>query len=319
MRLLPVAPRKPRLSTPGAARLDGSCRRVRWAGALLTVGLGVAFAQTILAGLLPGNTWPNPTLETDTDTDGVPNFWHRGGSDSLIDAWTTARSVSPAHSFYLNDASPLAYGEWYSDRLNITGGTNYQLRYNLRYTITNVGPMRVTVNFYTAADAYISGVSYQFSGALDLWEEFTQSFTAPASAAKLNLSFTSGGGVDVTGQAWLDDVSLAMAADLDSLVPYLENFPWLPNPLVIRNWKQTALDYHQFAFNPSITGQYLPLVYEYTANTAGVLRAGVRSAKLRRQSARQRRGPHCTRRRSGRHARGPEHGVAQRSRPCPTM
>ena len=249
--------------------MDGSCRRVRWAGALLTVGLGVAFAQTILAGLLPGNTWPNPTLETDTDTDGVPNFWHRGGSDSLIDAWTTARSVSPAHSFYLNDASPLAYGEWYSDRLNITGGTNYQLRYNLRYTITNVGPMRVTVNFYTAADAYISGVSYQFSGALDLWEEFTQSFTAPASAAKLNLSFTSGGGVDVTGQAWLDDVSLAMAADLDSLVPYLENFPWLPNPLVIRNWKQTALDYHQFAFNPSITGQYLPLVYEYTANTAG--------------------------------------------------
>ena len=51
-------------------------------------------------------------------------------------------------------------------------------------------------------------------------------------------------------------------------MPYIENFPLLPNPLVIRDWKQTALDYHQLAFNPSVTGQYLPLLYEYTANTA---------------------------------------------------
>ena len=53
-----------------------------------------------------------------------------------------------------------------------------------------------------------------------------------------------------------------------SLVPYIESFPLLPNPLVIRDWKQTALDYHQLAFNASATGQYLPLLYEYTANTA---------------------------------------------------
>ena len=51
-------------------------------------------------------------------------------------------------------------------------------------------------------------------------------------------------------------------------MPYLESFPRLPNPLVIRDWKQTALDYHQLAFNPNATGQYLPLLYEYTANTA---------------------------------------------------
>ena len=53
-----------------------------------------------------------------------------------------------------------------------------------------------------------------------------------------------------------------------SLVPYLGNFPPLPNPLVIRDWKQTALDYNQLAFNPSITGPLLPLLHEYTANTA---------------------------------------------------
>ena len=238
---------------------------------LLTAILSLILAPALLqAGLLPGNFWPNPTLETDANSDGVPDFWHKGGSSAAIDLWTTSLSVSPTHSFQLNDTSTTDYGEWYSDHLNITGGTNYKLRYNLRYTNINIniGPMRVTVNFYSAADAYVSGVSYLFSGAHDFWEEFTQPFTAPAGVAKLGLTFTSGGGADVTGQAWLDDISLATVTNVNSLVPYIENFPPLPNPLVIRDWKQTASDYHQLAFNPSITGQYLPLLYEYTANTA---------------------------------------------------
>jgi hypothetical protein len=235
----------------------------------LTAILSLVLAPALLqAGLLPGNFWQNPTLELDANSDGTPDYWHKGGSSTAIDLWTTSLSVSPTHSFQLNDTSATDYGEWYSDRLNITAGTNYQLRYNLRYTITNIGPMRVSVNFYTVADASLPGVSYLFSGAHDFWEEFTQSLTAPAGAAKLELHFTSGGGANVTGQAWLDDISLAPAVTVNSLVPYIENFPLLPNPLVIRDWKQTALDYHQLAFNASVTGQYLPLLYQYTANTA---------------------------------------------------
>jgi len=207
-------------------------------------------------------------LETDANADGVPDFWNRGGSLTTIDVWTSGLTVSPTHSFQLNDASATAYGEWYSDRLSISGGTNYQLRYNLRYTITNVGPMRVSVNYFTAANASLPGVSYLFSGAHDFWEEFTQSFTAPIGAAQLELHFTSGGGLEVTGLAWLDDISLAPATNVNSLVPYLETFPSPPNPLVIRDWKQTALDFHQLAFNSSVTGPDLPLLYEYTANTA---------------------------------------------------
>lgn len=238
----------------------------RWFFCLFTAILSLVSSRPLLqAGLLPGNFWPNPTLENNSG--GLPSFWHKGGDSQLIDLWTTTLSVSPTHSFQLNDTNADAYGEWYSDRLNISGGANYQLRYNLRYTVTNVVPMRVSVNFYTAADAPLPGVSYLFSGAHDFWEEFTQSFTAPAGAAKLELHFTSGGSANVTGQAWLDDISLAPAVTVNSLVPYIENFPLLPNPLVIRDWKQTALEYHQLAFNPSITGQYLPLLYEYTANT----------------------------------------------------
>lgn len=242
-----------------------SVRSFRYVGAVVSLVLSLTILQ---AGLLPGNVWPNPTLELDANSDGTPDFWHKGGSSTLIDVWTTALSVSPNHSFQLNDSNASAYGEWYSDRVNITAGANYQLRYNLRYTVTNVGPMRVTVNFYTVADAYISGVSYQFSGAHDFWEEFTQPFIPPAGAAKLGLSFTSGGGSDVTGLAWLDDVSLAAVSNVVSLVPYIESFPLLPNPLVVRDWKQTALDYHRLAFDPSVSGQYLPLLYEYNANTS---------------------------------------------------
>jgi hypothetical protein len=235
----------------------------------LTALLALLLAPPLLqAGLLPGNLWPNPTLESDANSDGVPDFWHRGGTSAAIDLWTTSLWVSATHTFQLNDASTTDYGEWYSDQLSITGGTNYQLRYNLRYTVTNIGPMRVTVNFYNATATLFSSVSYQFAGAHDFWEEMTQQITTPSGAVKLNLSFTSGGGLDVTGQAWLDDISLAPATNVNSLVPYIENFPLLPDPLVIRDWKQTALDYHQLAFNPTVTGQYLPLLYEYTANTA---------------------------------------------------
>ena len=114
----------------------------------LTAILSLVLAPPLLqAGLLPGNFWPNPTLETDANNDGVPDFWHKGGSSTAIDLWTTSLSVSATHAFQLNDTSATAYGEWYSDQLNITAGTNYQLRYNLRNTITNIGPMRVTVNY----------------------------------------------------------------------------------------------------------------------------------------------------------------------------
>src|ERR1041385_4194693 len=174
-------------------------RSAQWSPDLLSVLLLLFLSPGCLhAALLPGNFWPNPTLETDTNSAGVPDFWHKGGSITAIDLWTTSMSVSPTHSLQLNDASPTDYGEWYSGQLNITAGTNYLLRYNLRYTITNIGPMRVTVNFYNAANTLISGVSYFLAGAHDFWEELTQQFITPGSATTLNLSFTSGGGVNVT-------------------------------------------------------------------------------------------------------------------------
>ena len=70
-----------------------------------------------------------------------------------------------------------------------------------------------------------------------------------------------------SGQLPGGQVVNALPANSNSLIPYIADFPMLPNPLVVRDWKQTALDYHQLAFNPSATGQYLPLLNEYSINT----------------------------------------------------
>ena len=225
-------------------------------------------APPVRGDLLPGNIWPNVTLEMDSNHDGVPDFWHRGGTAPAIAVWSTARSVSTNHSFQLNDLSTGNWGEWYSELLEIEAGANYQCRYHLWYHLTNIGPMRVSVNFHDSGGDLLSGISYTFSGKHEFWEEMTHQFAAPANATRLRLTFTSGGGVEVTGTAWVDDISLAATATQNSLVPYVESFPLSPSPLLIRDWKQTAQEYHQLVFDPGATGPFLPLLYEYAANTA---------------------------------------------------
>jgi len=53
--------------------------------ALSTAALLLAAAPPLSAGMLPGNIWPNPTLELDSNDAGVPDFWNLGGSDTSID------------------------------------------------------------------------------------------------------------------------------------------------------------------------------------------------------------------------------------------
>ncbi len=235
---------------------------------LVAAAVALVTPPPVRGAPLSSNIWPNATLEVDSNEDGVPGFWHRGGTAPAVAVRSTALSVSPSHSFQLNDFSTGSWGEWYSDLLRIDAGAKYQLRYNLCYNLTNVGPMRVSVNLYNSGGGLLSGISHTFSGKHEFWEEMTRQFTTPSNATQLRLTFTSGGGVEVTGAAWLDDISLAATADQNSLIPYVEGFPLLPSPLLIREWKQTAREYHQLVFDPGATGPFLPLLYEYTANTA---------------------------------------------------
>ena len=171
-------------------------------GAILALALA---AGNSMAGLLPGNSWPNPTLESVSSQAGIPTFWNKGGSAASIDDWASDASVSPVHSLKLDDASDTGYGEWWSDRVKVTAGATYSLRYNLRYD--TIGTMRVTVNFADATGARTGGVDFNFSGTQLDWEELTQSVTVPDGGQAMWITFASGGSESVTGAAWLDDVS----------------------------------------------------------------------------------------------------------------
>jgi hypothetical protein len=159
----------------------------------------------VQAAFLPGNTWPNPSLESVSSQAGIPTFWHKGGSAVSMDDWASDFSLSPVHSLKLEDTSATDYGEWWSDRVSVTAGATYSLRYYLRYD--TAGMMRVTANFADATGARTSGIDFSFAGFQPDWEEVTQSLTIPDTAKAMWLTFASGGGVDVTGTAWLDDIS----------------------------------------------------------------------------------------------------------------
>jgi len=56
-------------------------KNLLWARQAASAGLPLwstlillASAPNLSAGLLPGNLWPNPTLELDAANDGVPDF-----------------------------------------------------------------------------------------------------------------------------------------------------------------------------------------------------------------------------------------------------
>src|SRR5205823_5012489 len=70
---------------------------------LLFVGLlvSLAFVFPARAAILKGNLFPNSDFETDSNADGTPNFWNKGGSAPTFDVWTTSASLSPTHSLQL--------------------------------------------------------------------------------------------------------------------------------------------------------------------------------------------------------------------------
>jgi len=44
------------------------------------------------------------------------------------------------------------------------------------------------------------------------------------------------------------------------IINRIEQMPNIPQPYVMRNWNQVAIDYDSFVFNTNLTGEYLPLV-----------------------------------------------------------
>lgn len=198
----------PGTRTPSSAHQD--TRQAAPRGFKPPLGPAIAVAMVLTgasprAGFLPGNAWPNPSLESVSAEAGIPTFWHPGGSAPSIDVWASDASTSPVHSLKLDDASETDYGEWWSDRVPVTGGATYSLQYHLRYDTS--GTMRLTANFADATGARTGGTDFAFSGTQPDWERLTHSIAIPEGTKSMWLTFASGGSESVTGTAWLDDLS----------------------------------------------------------------------------------------------------------------
>src|SRR5665647_3634231 len=60
-------------------------------------------------------------------------------------------------------------------------------------------------------------------------------------------------------------VCLSFLADAQQVnVTRIDLMPNKPSPYLMRNWKNTALGYDSLVYNYNLTGQYLPLIRDYS-------------------------------------------------------
>ncbi|MBL9166146.1 MAG: hypothetical protein JNN07_00225 [Verrucomicrobiales bacterium] len=206
-------------------------------GALLIDDLSIA---TVPNTLLSGNVWPNSTFEEGTNLDeagGTPLAWNRGGSDVGINQVTTNLASSPTHALAVVDTNTAGFGEWYAN-LDLSGvaaaGDTLKLQWYEAFQVQEGGEMRLTVLFWTAANALVGEQHYVARGQSPGWTGSVTGSTlgrrvdrlvVPAGATRLQVSLVSGGSPSTTGVMVVDDLSIAVLPPGDILVG---NF-W-PNP-----------------------------------------------------------------------------------------
>ena len=158
----------------------------------------------------PPNLWPNPTLEADSNGDGTPDFWTKGGGDASsapLDIWDSNNFVSGSHSLAVVDDRVTNYGGWFSGFVAVMPGERYVLSFMRRYCASEDG-MRVSARFVSSGNTFVSNVSFPVSGCQLTWEKVTAELTIPPGATKLNLEIVSGNPPELTGTNWIDDISL---------------------------------------------------------------------------------------------------------------
>jgi hypothetical protein len=178
----------------------------RFAGEVDLGAYETPFPQTLLAE----NLLPNPFVERDEDSNGVPDFWNAGGSDSSGASWTLNSFVSTSHSLMVTDDSDTTYSSWISDRLSVQAGRSYNLRFFQRYSVESE-VMSVRVRFWDAANNNVSLVVHTVEGEQLDWEQVELSFTVPSHAVELSIHVVSGGIAAAQGWIAIDDLSIARA------------------------------------------------------------------------------------------------------------
>jgi hypothetical protein len=136
-------------------------------------------------------------------------IWHQGGTLASGDEWTTNQFVSAFHCLHVIDNSTNTFSEWYSDKLTVTSGGVYNLRFWWQYQVN--GNFRVSVNFVSALNKIVASQHFFCSDNHLQWEMAESEILVPTNAVKLQLTVTTGGPSKDTGELWVDDISLAPA------------------------------------------------------------------------------------------------------------
>jgi hypothetical protein len=170
---------------------------------------------------LTANLWPNASLETDSNSDGIPDFWNKGGSDVSLNFWDTNYFNSGSHSLAVWDTSSTQYGGWFSDNIGVAPGERYKLKFKRRYCSTGGSGMRVSARYSSSNNTFLSAIFFPVAGCQLTWEEVSSELIVPPGVSLLNLEIVSGGAVNEAGTNWIDDISLTRlwpnpALELDS-------------------------------------------------------------------------------------------------------
>lgn len=156
---------------------------------------------------------------------GIQNWYASTGGTGSTSGYSTASAmVHTGNNGWLlephtpgnNDVGTASVG---ADHWVITGGAEYDLSFSLRFLGGTASGIwgSYTVGYYDNAHTYLSDSGAQYFPYPGEWTELSQSFTAPANAGYINVTFygfaqdNSGTG-DKYGQWALDDVSMNPAA-----------------------------------------------------------------------------------------------------------
>lgn len=179
--------------------------------ALIIVGALLASAPLLgnvvpaSAGSSGSNLWVNPGVETDSNSDGIPDGWSRGGSEPSFAQWTSSTAHGGSRSICVVDTSSSTYGEWYATQSIVTAESAYEVGWWHGYQSSL--DLSVQVRFLDGLGNTLGSPSYYATrGNSTGWIESIRTAVAPTGAVSLSIAITSD--TAATGSICLDDISV---------------------------------------------------------------------------------------------------------------
>jgi hypothetical protein len=149
----------------------------------------------------------NGAMTVDTNADGV------------VDGFTEQHTATSVPVFVLDDgqkitmadATTAAHADVYTALIAVSPNTPYALSIDSKIARSAVETVRLSIGWYTAADAVISSSTLSGLNPGTTYSRQTLTATSPATAAKARLTLRMDTAIGDTGSAWFKDALLQAA------------------------------------------------------------------------------------------------------------